>query len=156
MKRYSWLLLLQHLLLFLIVEIIFVLVIFRELPETNLLTLMGVLHTSYRCVLVLAWWLRIHYAYRVWQKFLCTYIPVVYHVVTHVAASLIILEEMSDHGEHHSNPDILRLWIGTFSAWMLIALGEYWLHRTTHCDTHHAIAHKHCHDEDCEQDHDSH
>jgi hypothetical protein len=45
---------LLHLGLFALIEIIFVLIVFREFPQTNLLTLIGVLHTSYRGVILLA------------------------------------------------------------------------------------------------------
>lgn len=143
-----------HLGIFALVEIIFVLIIFREFPETNLLTLIGVLHTSYRWVILLAWWLREKYAHRVRQKFLCTYLPVLYHVIIHIYAWVITVEEMSEHiGEHHDEHSMTWLIVGTVSAWILIALWEYRLHRTRHCDTHHISAHTHCHDGDCEDQH---
>lgn len=43
-----------HVGLFLLVEIIFVVIIFREFPPFNLLTLTGILHASYRMVVVVA------------------------------------------------------------------------------------------------------
>jgi hypothetical protein len=43
-----------HLLVFIIIEVIFVLILFRELPETNLITLIGILHTSYWLILLFA------------------------------------------------------------------------------------------------------
>ena len=146
---------LNHLGLFLLVEIVFVLIIFREFPETSLLTLIGVLHTSYWIVILLAWFVREKYAYRVRQKFLCTYVPVVYHVVIHIVAGAMAVEEMAGHAheQHHDEHSVLRLRVGTICAWVLIALGEYWLHRTRHCETHHVKAHVHCHDEECEKKH---
>ena len=153
MKRIAWLSFFTHLALFLFVEIIFIFIIFRELPETNLLTLIGILHTSYWFVLVVAGLLRENYAHLIWQKFLCTYIPVVYHVFTHILVGLITIEEMTQHNSaEHS---MTWLIIGTICAWVLIALGEYRLHRTAHCETHHQEAHKHCHDGSCEDSHDT-
>lgn len=143
-----------HLGLFALIEIIFVLIIFREFPETNLLTLIGILHTSYWGVILLAWWLREKYAHHVWQKFFCTYVPVVYHVFIHIYAGIETVHQMTEHvGEHHDEHSMTWLIVGTVSAWVLIALGEYRLHRTTHCETHHISAHKHCHDGDCEESH---
>ncbi len=43
-----------HLLVFILIEVIFVLILFRELPETNLITLIGLLHTSYWLILLFA------------------------------------------------------------------------------------------------------
>ena len=43
-----------HLLVFILIEVIFVLILFRELPETNLITLIGILHTSYWMILLFA------------------------------------------------------------------------------------------------------
>ncbi len=155
MKVNSWRSFMQHLLLFVFIEVVFVLLIFREFPQTNLLTIIGVLHTSYWLIVLLAGWLREKYAYRVWQKFLCTYVPVVYHVIIHIIAGLVTIEEMSDHigEEHHDEHSMLWLVLGAIGAGILIALGEYRLHRTRHCDTHHSTAHKHCHDDACENDH---
>lgn len=148
-KNFFW-----HLALFTCIEIIFVFIIFREFPQTNLLTLIGLLHTSYRWIVLLAWRLRERYAHLVRQKFLCTYLPVLYHVVIHVYVGIETVHEMSEHaGEHHDEHSMTWLIVGTISAWVLIALGEYWLHRTRHCDTHHLSAHKHCHDEECEDEH---
>ena len=145
---------LLHLGTFAVVEIIFVLIIFREFPETNLLTLIGVLHTSYRGVIVLAGWLREKYAHRVRQKFLCTYLPVLYHVIIHIYAGIVTVHEMAEHaGEQHDEHSMTWLIVGTVAAGILIALGEYRLHRTRHCDTHHLSTHEHCHDEECESQH---
>ena len=144
----------SHLALFALIEIIFVLIIFREFPETSLFTLIGLLHTSYRWIVLLAWRLREKYTHLVRQKFLCTYLPVLYHVVIHIYIGIQTVHEMSEYsGEHHDAHSMPWLIVGTLSAGVLIALGEYWLHRTRHCDTHHISAHKHCHDEECEDQH---
>ena len=140
-----------HLGLFFLIEIIFVLLVFRELPETNLLTLVGLLHSSYRWIVMLAWWIREQYAHLVWQRFFCTYIPVIYHVIIHIVAWIVTIEQLD--AERHHEQGFLWIVTGTLAAGILIALGEYWLHRTRHCDTHHVSVHMHCHDEECEEGH---
>ena len=98
--------------------------------------------------------MREKYAHLVRQKFLCTYLPVLYHVVIHIYVGIETVHEMSEYsGEHHDEHSMTWLIVGTVSAGVLIALGEYWLHRTRHCDTHHLSAHKYCHDEECEYEH---
>lgn len=120
----------------------------------SLLTLIGVLHTSYWLMVLGAGIVREKYAHSIRQKFLCTYIPVLYHVFIHIYAGRETVHEMEEAThDHHS---IQWLLIGTMAAGILIVLGEYWLHRTTHCMTHHSHAHKHCHDEECEEEHQSH
>lgn len=139
---------LQHLLFFVIIEVIFVIVLFRELPETNRFTLIGVLHTSYWWILLVAWWIR-EKVHKVRQKFLCSYIPLLYHVFVHVWVSVAALEELSHHDEH-SLPRLISWWV--LLGW-LIWLWEWRLHRSVHCETHHQTAHAHCHDHDCEIEH---
>lgn len=113
---------LQHLFFFLIVEIIFVLIIFREFPPVSLLTLTGILHTSYWIVVILAGIIRERYVDRVWKKFLCTYIPLLYHVVIHLYIGLEIFHEMEEHGHAHDEHSMVWLVVGTFAAGVLIAL----------------------------------
>jgi hypothetical protein len=76
-------------------------------------------------------------------------------VIIHVYAGIETVHEMTEHVEehHHDEHSVTWLLVGTIAAWVLIALGEYRLHRTAHCDTHHAKLHAHCHDEDCEETH---
>jgi hypothetical protein len=140
---------LQHLWIFVLIEIIFVLIIFRELPETSLYTLIGVLHLSYWAIIIGAWWLR-ERATHIWQKFCCTYLPIVYHLVIHLYAWRSAIEIHAE--EHHDEHSIVWMII---SAWLLGGLiwaGEWYLHRVVHCQTHHASAHAHCQD-DCEHEH---
>jgi hypothetical protein len=144
---------LKHLWLFLLVEVVFVFIIFREFPPFSLLTLTGILHTSYWLIVIVAGIIREHYAHSVWQKFFCTYIPIVYHVAVHLYVGMEIFHEMEEKGQAHDEHSIVWLIIGTLAAGILIALGEYWLHRTTHCETHHLSTHKHCHDGECEDPH---
>jgi len=82
-----------HLGLFVVVEMVFVFLLFREFPETNLLTLIGVLHTSYRLILLVAWWMREKRATKVRHKFLATYLPIVYHVGIHIYAGIFAVQE---------------------------------------------------------------
>ncbi len=141
---------LLHLLAFIAIEVIFVLILFREWPETNLYTMIGILHTSYRAILIIAGWMRERLA-RVWQKFLATYIPVLYHLAIHVYVAVEAVH--LHHEEHHGEHDMIWIFIGAVLLGILIYVGETLLHRKIHCDTHHADAHNHCHDEDCEQQH---
>ncbi len=145
----------RHLLVFMLIEIIFVLLLFRELPETNLITLIGVLHTSYWVILLLAGWLR-EYLHKVRQKFLATYLPVLYHLVTHLYAGRAAVEMHAEEvGELHAEHELPWMIGGALLLGILIFAGEWMLHRKLHCDTHHQKAHAHCHDEECEDMHSS-
>jgi hypothetical protein len=142
-----------HLLVFIIIEVIFVLILFRELPETNLITLIGILHTSYWLILLFAWWLR-EKMHNVRQKALCSYLPVLYHVFIHLYAWRAALEMHHDSDGHaHDEHELGWMIAGALLLWILIFVGEYLLHRKLHCDSHHISAHKHCHDGDCEKEH---
>ena len=143
----------QHLWLFLVIEVVFVFIIFREFPSVSLLTLTGILHLSYWVIVIIAGTIRERYAHRVWQKFLCTYLPIVYHVIIHLYVGMETLHHMEEHGHAHDEHSMIWLIVGTLAAGVLIGLGEYWLHRTTHCVTHHHKAHASCHDDACEDDH---
>lgn len=136
---------LKHLWIFLIIEIIFVLLLFRELPETSLYTLIGILHLSYRLILVIAGRVR-NRVTRIWQKFICTYLPIIYHLAVHLYVGWAAVEA---HGDEH-NLTWLIVW--ALLLWGLIWGGEWYLHRALHCQTHHVSAHKHCQD-DCEHKH---
>lgn len=139
---------LQHFVAFIWIEVIFVVVLFRELPETNFISLLWVLHASYWCVILLFGWIR-EFAHRVRQKFLCTYIPLLYHVAVHIFASYIALEKFWHHEEHNIYW-LISWWL---LLWGLIWLWEWRLHRSIHCETHHKSAHTHCHDWECEKHH---
>lgn len=139
----------KHLGVFVIIEIIFVLLLFREFPETNLYTLIGILHLSYWIILVLAGWLR-ERSRHVWQRFCCTYVPIVYHLAIHLYAGRAAIEIHS--GEEHDEHSLTWMIIWALLLWGLIRAGEWYLHRALHCQTHHASAHAHCED-DCEHHH---
>jgi len=138
-----------HLLLFVFVEVIFVLILFRELPETSLLSAIGIGHVSYWLIILFAWAIREHLRY-VRQRFLATYLPIVYHVVVH----LWIGAETIHAGELHHEGEEIRIIIWAIIAGGLILRWEILLHRKYHCDTHHISAHEHCCEEghnDCEE-----
>lgn len=142
-----------HLLVFICIEVIFVFILFRELPETNLITLIGILHTSYWLILIVAWWLR-EKMQKVWQKACCTFLPVIYHVFIHMYAWRAALEmHHEETGHAHDEHELGWMIAGALLLWVLIFAGEYLLHRKLHCDSHHETAHKHCHDGDCEVKH---
>ena len=142
-----------HLLVFIIIEVIFVLILFRELPETNLITLIGILHTSYWLILIFAWRLR-EKMYNVRKKALCSYLPVLYHLFIHLYAGRAAIEMHHEEVGHvHDEHELVRMIAWAVLLWVLIFVGEYLLHRKLHCDSHHEKAHKHCHDEDCEEKH---
>lgn len=142
-----------HLLVFIGIEVLFVILLFRELPETNLITLIGVLHTSYWIILLFAWRLR-ERMHSVRQKALCTFLPVIYHVFIHLYAWRAALEMHHEKAGHaHDEHELGRMIAGAVLLWVLIFVGEYLLHRKLHCDSHHDKTHQHCHDEDCETHH---
>lgn len=91
----------QHLGIFLVVEIIFVFIIFREFPSVSLLTMTGLLHLSYWIIVIVAGVIRERYAHRVWQKFLCTYLPLIYHVLIHIYMGMETIHVMEETGHHH-------------------------------------------------------
>lgn len=140
-----------HLGLFFVIEIIFVFVLFREIPETGLFTTIGIAHISYRALLLLAGLGR-SYAKTVTQRFLATYIPVVYHLIIHL---WIIAETIATHKDHWEYENIWLI-IGVIFTWILIYRWETLLHRKYHCDTHHQHTHQHCREDghtECEEDH---
>lgn len=143
----------MHLIAFIIIEIIFVLILFREFPETNLITLIGIFHTSYRLILLFAWRLRERMS-AVWQKALCTYLPILYHVFIHLYAGWAAIEMHHEESWHiHDEHELGWMIAWALLLWVLIFIWEYLLHRKLHCDSHHEKAHAHCHDGDCEEKH---
>lgn len=133
-----------HVGLFLLVEIIFVVIIFREFPPFNLLTLTGILHASYRMVVVVAWLIRPRVE-QLWSKFVVTYVPIVYHVVIHVYMGVVSIEDMHNKGIHHQD-ELLWIIVGTLVAGLIIGFWEYILHRKEHLEEHHRLHHG---DEEC-------
>lgn len=143
-----------HLLLFVVVEILFVVVIFHEFPETNVFTAIGVGHLAYWIIVLLAGIYR-ESVKHVWQRFLATYIPIVYHVALHLWIWVETLQAEEVYIDEHAGEHTwIVIW--TIVAWLLILWWEWLLHRKFHCDTHHILAHAHCEEEghdDCEDKH---
>lgn len=140
-----------HVLLFVVVEVLFVVILFREFPETHLLSIVGIAHASYWLVVVVAWLVR-EQVRHIRQRFLATYIPIVYHVVVHLRVGAEVIHA----GEEHRAGEDIWIIIWALVAWVVILWGEILLHRKYHCDTHHTIAHKHCEEDghsECETDH---
>lgn len=130
-----------HILLFVIVEIIFVFLILREFPEISFFEDLWIIHLLYWISIFVAWFARESIkSYQV--RFLFTYIPVVFHIAWH----LYIWEQTIELIENHWHEDTSIFWliISTISVWILIFIWEYLLHKKYHCDFHHDKVHKHC------------
>ncbi len=132
--------LLQHITLFVVVEFLFVLLIFREVPSINVISITGIGHILYRLLVLCLGWLHDR-VQEVWQKFLLTFMPIVAHVAVHI---LVTIGAFHEYHEYHSEYSITRMVIAAIVAGIVIFAGEYLLHRKTHCDTHHQSAHKKC------------
>jgi hypothetical protein len=69
-------------------------------------------------VLFFAAWIR-EKCSKVWQKFLATYLPIVYHVAIHVIAGWMSVEEHM-HEEQHDEQSLMRIIIASIAAGVLI------------------------------------
>ena len=133
---------------FIVIEILFVFAVLHEFPEIGLFETLGIVHVSYWIMLIIAWFLREKFKkYR--QRFLATYIPVVYHMLGHIYVGYATIESVEEHshGDEHS---LLWMILATISLGVLIFVGEWLLHRKIHCDHCHQDAHAHCEDPDKE------
>lgn len=139
--------LLAHIGLFLLVEIIFVLIVFREFPAVNLYTKIWIAHLIYRGVVVLCW-LRRRKAQKVMTKFIALRAPMVLHLLIHVRIWIETVEEHA-HGHEHHEWEVLWLVIWTLIAGLIIYRWEKLIHRNNHCETHHQAAHDACIEHDC-------
>lgn len=99
---------LLHLGLFVLVELVFTVLIFRELPALSLLTSIGIVHCTYLVLVLIAGWLR-EETHPVWAKFLCTYVPIVIHVIGHVWVAELMVEEVIEHTHAHEEHSIVRI-----------------------------------------------
>ena len=147
--RYFWEWL-RHLLLYVVIEVFFVLLIFHEIPHIDILSSIGLWHLSYWFVMIFFGVVR-KYVHHVWQRFVATYFPLLFHVVVHlwIGAELI---------ESYQRNDGSILWIifSVIILGILIYIGELLLHRKYHCDSHHGSLHKDCMKKwhvDCEKEH---
>ena len=135
--------LLKHLFLFIGIEILFVFAVLHEFPEIWLFETLGIVHISYWILLIIAGFVR-EKLHHYWQKFLATYIPVLYHMIGHIYIGYVTIESVEAHWPGHS---LTWLIIGTISLGILIFVGEWLLHRTSHCEHHHQSLHQHCTDD---------
>lgn len=137
--------LIRHMLLFIGIEILFVFAVLHEFPEIRLFETLGIVHISYWILLIIAGYIR-ETLTRYWQKFLATYLPVLYHMIGHVYIGYVTIESVEAHNKGHEH-GLLWMILATASLGVLIFVGERLLHRTTHCDHHHQSVHKHCKEE---------
>lgn len=130
-----------HILLFVIVEIIFVFLVLREFPEVSFFEDLWIIHLLYWISIFVAWFARESIeSYQV--KFLFTYIPVVFHIVWHLYIWEQTIELIENHWQEHSSA--FWLIIATICTWIIIFMWEYLLHRKYHCEHNHEKVHKHC------------
>jgi len=138
-KRIS---ILSHIWLFIAVEILFVFIILKELPEISLVTTIWIIHLIYWLSIVVIWFFRI-YIKKLWQKILATYLPVIFHILWHIYIGIVTVEYVTkeiDHTEH----SLTWLIIATLSVGVIIIFGEWLLHKKVHCDNCHHEIHKDC------------
>lgn len=133
----------SHLGMFIVIEILFVFAILHEFPHISLMEKVWIVHVSYWVLLIIAWIIR-ESLKKFWQKFLATYIPVVFHIGGHIYIWMITIETINEHKDAHST---MWMIIATISLWVIIFVWERLLHRNTHCSSHHASTHKHCKDD---------
>lgn len=130
-----------HILLFVFIEILFVFIILHEFPEVSFFETLWIIHALYWILVFVAWILR-EKAKKYWQKFLATYLPIVYHIAWHIYITLFTVEYVQEHAEH--NHEIFWIVLWTVILWIFIFVWEYLLHKRYHCDHFHQKAHKHC------------
>jgi len=140
--------LLGSMIVFGLVEILFVLFIFHEIHIGDFATLSGVLHLSYWLVVLGCGWLRTRWS-NVLFKAICTWFPIVYHVLLHVVMAGYLVHTHHD-GHDHS---LMMLIVLSIISLGLVFAWEYVIHRRWHCVTHHDHAHVHCHDSECTDSH---
>lgn len=138
----------SHILLFVLIEILFVFVVLHEFPEVGLFEKIGVVHISYWILVIGAgfWREKLH---KYWQKFLATYLPVVYHMAGHIYVGYVTIQSVEAHTPGTEHNLWWLIW-ATVSLWILIFVGEWLLHRKTHSDHCHQDVHAHCEDPDME------
>ena len=138
----------SHILVFVLIEILFVFVVLHEFPEVGLFEKIGIVHITYWILVIGAGFLRERlHKYR--QKFLATYLPVVFHMAGHIYVGYATIESVEAHSTWDSH-SLLWIVLATISLGVLIFVWEWLLHRKTHCDHCHQDAHAHCEDPDME------
>lgn len=134
----------SHLAVFVVIEILFVFVLLHEFPKIWLFEKIGIVHAIYWVMLILAWIIRKNLEkYR--QRFLATYIPIVFHIIWHIYVWMATIESID---KHHHEDGIVWIIIATGALWIMIFIWEWLIHRKFHCDIHHGQFHKkHCQEE---------
>ncbi len=135
---------LLHVLLFVIVEILFVFLILNEFPEVSFFEELWVIHLIYWISIFVAWFLREHIKSYI-VKFYMTYIPVVFHIAGHLYIWEKTIEQIENQTRIHTSD--FWLIISTICLWIFIFIWEYLLHKKYHCEHSHAKVHKHCKEE---------
>ena len=86
----------SHILVFVLIEILFVFVVLHEFPEVGLFEKIGIVHITYWILVIGAGFLRERlHKYR--QKFLATYLPVVFHMAGHIYVGYATIESVEAH-----------------------------------------------------------
>ncbi len=132
----------SHLAVFIIIEMLFVFVILHEFPEISLFETIGIVHITYWILLIIAGVMR-EKLKSYWQKFLATYIPVLFHIGWHIYVGMVTLESIEEH-HHWEEHNMVWMIVATLALWILIFVWEWLLHKKYHCDTCHWEVHKHC------------
>lgn len=128
-----------HVLLFVLIEILFVFLILHEFPKISFFEKIWIIHIIYWICVFIAWYVRENIEkYQV--KFIATFIPVLIHIIWH----LYIWEETINQVNPHSEHSALWLIISTISLWIFIFIWEFLLHRKYHCEHAHQKVHKNC------------
>lgn len=143
-----------YLLWFVAIEIIFLLLIFREVPHIWLFSAIWILHLLFFISIFISWYLRVK-SDNLILKFIYTYTPVVLHLIIHIIVWLWLLHlfEHSHSHHHHDEHEIIWMIIWVIIAWIIIFIWEKLLHNKVHCETHHQKLHKSCHDKECTKKH---
>lgn len=130
--------------LFIAIEIIFVLIVFREFPSVNVYSTIWIAHIIYRSVVILCS-LRREKAKTVYIRTMALWSPMVLHLLIHIRIWIETIEEHSKwHNHDHHWEETIWLIIWTIIAWILIYIWEKLIHKHQHCKSHHTWVHKDC------------
>ena len=121
--------LLLHVILFVVIEILFIWFLFGEIPSVSFFTSIGIGHLLYFISLLAFGYLRLrsnNYLVRS-MSFL---LPIVLHAIIHV---VVISDEVHDHCMHH-NYDKIYLIVMAIAISCMVIIVEYIFHKKeVHC-----------------------
>ncbi len=142
LNKINWKSLFAHIALFVLIEVTFVLIVFRELPVVSLYTTIWIAHIVY-WIVVLACSVWREKSKRLIIRFMALWTPMIIHLLIHI---YIWFETIEEHGHWHEHHDWEAGWlvVWTLVAWVLLYYWEKLLHTHQHCTTHHTHAHKAC------------